>query len=58
MPVSDSTEWKSIEARTVRSNSHRGAAVRHWIAMPGRIRTSALMTSMSRDAWPKPWPDV
>ena len=57
-PVSHSVCWKSTGARSVRSKIHRFAPVRTTIGMSGRRSRRALMISISRDAWPKPWPEM
>jgi hypothetical protein len=41
---------------TVRSSSHGATEVRRKMATSGRRRPNALMISICRDAWPKPWP--
>src|SRR4051794_15386006 len=57
-PVSDSRGRQSTGRVSVRSKIQRGAGVRIVTAISGRSRPSSLRTSMSREAWPKPWPDT
>jgi hypothetical protein len=57
-PVSHSPGRKTIGACAVRSNSQRAAEVRTTIGMSGRARPNALMISIWREAWPKPWPEM
>jgi hypothetical protein len=57
-PVSVSSVLKVIFPLMVRSNSHRGAAVRTPMRVSGRLARIALMTSIERAAWPKPWPEM
>ena len=49
-PVSVSSVLKVTLPLTVRSNSHRGAAVRTPMRVSGRRASMALMTSIVRDA--------
>ena len=57
-PVSHSSVLKATLPLTVRSNSQRGADVRTPMRVSGRLARMALMTSIEREAWPNPWPEM
>jgi hypothetical protein len=57
-PVSVSIGMTSTFAGAVIRNSHDGTAVRAMSRAPGRRAASSASSSMLREAWPKPWPEI
>ena len=56
MPTSAST--RSYVAPVTCATSHEGAVDLTVSRSSGSLRTSARISSMLRDAWPNPWPEI